>query len=75
MRLGRRSQLLDVGPHALLSGLVSERRLKTVEREHAAALHMGDQAGLEHGGVEVIDRYEHIGVGFAHGVSRVVVEQ
>ena len=36
---------------------------------------MSDQAGLEHGGVEVIDRHEHIGVGLAHGVSRVVVEQ
>ena len=72
---GRRGQLLDVSPHALLGGFVGERRLKTVEREHAATLHMGDQAGLEHGGVEVIDRHEHVGVGLAHGVSRVVVEQ
>ena len=36
---------------------------------------MGDQAGLEHGGVEVIDRHEHIGVGLAHGIGRAVIEQ
>ena len=34
-RRGCRGQLLDVCPHALLGGFVSERRLKTVEREHA----------------------------------------
>ena len=36
---------------------------------------MGDQAGLEHGGVEVIDCHEHVGVGLAHDIGRVVVEQ
>ena len=36
---------------------------------------MGDQAGLEHGGVEVINRHEHIGVGFAHDIGRAVIEQ
>ena len=36
---------------------------------------MGDQAGLEHGGVEVIDRHEHIGVGLAHGIGRAIVQQ
>ena len=36
---------------------------------------MGDQAGLEHGGVEVIDCHEHIGIGFAHDIGRAVVQQ
>ena len=41
----RRGQLLDIGPHALLGRFVGQRRLKAIEREHAAALHMGDQTG------------------------------
>lgn len=74
-RCSRRGQLLNVGPHALLGGLVGERRLKTVERQHAAPLHMGDQAGLEHGGVKVINCHKHIGIGLAHDIGRTVVQQ
>ena len=36
---------------------------------------MGDQTGFEHGGIEVIDCHEHIGIGLAHDVGRAVIEQ
>ena len=36
---------------------------------------MGDQTGLEHGGVEVVDCHKHVGIGLAHGIGRAIVQQ
>ena len=36
---------------------------------------MGDQAGLEHGGIKVVDCHEHVGIGLAHGIGRAIVQQ
>ena len=36
---------------------------------------MGDQAGLEHSGIKVVDCHEHVGIGLAHGIGRAIVQQ
>lgn len=62
--------MLEVGPHALLLGFVRERSLEAVQRQHATTEHMGDQARLEHGRVEILDDGERVRISFAHRIGK-----
>ncbi len=67
-RLVRRPQrwhLLEICPHTLLFRRLGQRGLKTIEREHTAAENRRNEPGLEHGGIEVFDDREGVGIGLA----------